>query len=166
MLRLINAVTCFQAAILPECASLRLVTLTGTDSRDEVSSCQATVAVVDRTPPSISSVTASPNILWPANHKMVPVAVGVTVTEACDANVANGCTIVSVTSNEPINGLGDGNTEPDYEITGKLTLNLRAERSGTGNGRIYTVGVACADASGNSSTQAVAVTVLHDQSKK
>jgi hypothetical protein len=141
------------------------VTLTGTDSRDAMSSCEATVKVVDTTPPSISSVTASPNILWPANHKMVPVAVGVTVTDACDANVANGCTIVSVTSNEPINGLGDGNTEPDYEITGNLTLNLRTERSGKGNGRIYTVGVACADASGNSSMSTVAVTVPHDQSE-
>jgi hypothetical protein len=142
------------------------VTLTGTDSRDAMSSCQAKVTVVDTTPPSISSVTASPDVLWPANHKMVPVAVGVTVNDACDANVANGCAILSVTSNEPINGLGDGNTEPDYKITGNLTLNLRAERSGKGNGRIYTVGVVCADASGNSSMKTVAVTVPHDQSKK
>jgi hypothetical protein len=74
--------------------------------------------------------------------------------------------IVSVASSEPINGPGDGSTEPDYEITGNLTLNLRAERSGTANGRIYTVGVACADASGNRSMKTVAVTVPHDQSKK
>jgi hypothetical protein len=143
-----------------------VVTLTGTDSRDAVSSCEATVTVVDTTPPSISSVTASPDVLWPANHKMVPVAVALTVTDACDVNVADGCRIVSVTSNEPINGPGDGNTDPDYQITGDLTLNLRAERSGMGNGRTYTIGVACADASGNSSTQAIAVTVPHDKSKK
>ena len=143
-----------------------VVTLTGTDSRDAVSSCEATVTVVDTTPPSISSVTASPDVLWPANHKMVPVAVALTVTDACDVNVADGCRIVSVTSNEPINGPGDGNTDPDYQITGDLTLNLRAERSGMGKGRTYTIGVACADASGNSSTQAIAVTVPHDKSKK
>jgi hypothetical protein len=141
------------------------VTLTGTDWRGEANSCKATVKVVDTTPPSISSVTISPNILWPPNHKMVPVAVGVTVTDACDAGVSNSCRIVSVTSNEPINGPGDGNTTPDYQITGRLTLNLRAERSGSGSGRIYTVGVACTDASGNSSTEAVAVKVPHDKSK-
>ncbi len=130
-----------------------------------MSSCQAMVTVVDTTPPTISSVTASPNILWPPNHKMVPVRVSVTVTDACDANIANKCKIVSVTSNEPVNALGDGNTEPDYQITGNLTLNLRAERSGTGNGRIYTVSVACTDASGNSSTRAVKVTVPHNVTK-
>lgn len=136
-----------------------VVTLIGTDSRSAMSSCKATVTVVDTTPPTISSVTASPNILWPANHKMVPVAVSVTVTDACDANVANGCKIVSVTSNEPVNAHDDGNTAPDYKITGNLTLNLRAERSGTGDGRIYTVRVVCTDASGNSSPKEVAVRV-------
>ncbi|MFZ7113012.1 MAG: tannase/feruloyl esterase family alpha/beta hydrolase [Desulfatiglandales bacterium] len=143
-----------------------VVKLTGTDSRNAVSSCEATVTVVDTTPPSISSVTASPDVLWPPNHKMVPVAVDLSVTDACDENAADGCMIVSVASNEPIDGPGDGNTEPDYEITGDLTLNLRAERSGTKNGRIYMVTVACTDASGNSSSNTVEVTVPHDQSKK
>jgi hypothetical protein len=142
-----------------------LVTLTGTDSRDAVDSCQANVNVVDTTAPSISSVTASPNVLWPANHKMVPVELGVTVFDACDANVVNRCRIVSVTSNEPVNGIGDGNTALDYLITGNLTLNLRAERSGNGEGRTYTIGVVCADVSGNSSTNTVAVMVPHDKSK-
>lgn len=143
----------------------QMVTLTGIDSRDAWSSCQAKVTVVDTTPPTISSVTASPNILWPPNHKMVPVVVRVAVTDACDKNVSNQCEIVSVTSNEKINGPGDGNTAPDYQITGKLTLNLRAERSGMGQGRVYTVGVKCTDASGNSSTRTVNVTVPRDQSK-
>lgn len=142
-----------------------MVTLTGTDWRGEANSCQATVKVVDTTPPSISSVSASPNVLWPANHKMVPVAVGVTVADACDAGVSNSCMIVSVTSNEPVNGPDDGNTSPDWQITGNLTVNLRAERSGMGSGRIYTVTVACTDTSGNSSTKAVAVTVPLNQTK-
>jgi hypothetical protein len=95
---------------------------------------------------------------------MIPVAVGVAVTDACDAAVANRW-IVSVTSNEPANGLNDGNTAPDYQITGDLALNLRAERSDTGSGRTYTVGVACADPSGNSSTNTVAVKVPLDLTK-
>lgn len=158
-----DAITLVQTPNGPYDLGSTVVTLTGADSRDAMSSCQATVTVVDTTPPSISSVTASPNILWPPNHKMTPVAVSVAVTDACDAGVANRCEIFSVTSNEPINGLGDGNTAPDYQITGKLTLNLRAERSGNGNGRMYTVGVVCMDASGNNSKKTVIVTVPHNQ---
>jgi hypothetical protein len=71
-----------------------------------------------------------------------------------------------VSSNEPENGLGDGDTSPDWKITGNLTLNLRAERSGKGSGRIYTITVKCADADGNSSSGNVRVSVPHDQGKK
>jgi hypothetical protein len=69
------------------------------------------------------------------------------------------CRIISVASNEPVEGLGDGDTAPDWLVTGNLTLNLRAERSGKGAGRVYTMTVECADASGNRSTKAVTVTV-------
>ena len=74
------------------------------------------------------------------------------------------CHIKSVASNEPINGTGDGNTDPDWVITGPLTLQLRAERAGNRTGRIYTITVECTDGSGNSSTKAVTVVVAHDQS--
>jgi hypothetical protein len=67
--------------------------------------------------------------------------------------------ILSVTSNEPDNGLGDGDTAGDWEITGDLTLNLRAERSGTGTGRIYSIVVEVRDDSGNTSMATVRVTV-------
>ena len=67
------------------------------------------------------------------------------------------CQIVSVSSNETANGTGDGNTSTDWVITGPLTLQVRAERSGTG--RIYTIVVRCTDSAGNSSTKSVTVTV-------
>jgi hypothetical protein len=44
-------------------------------------------------------------------------------------------------------------------ITGDLTLNLRAERSNKGTGRVYTITIECVDASGNVSTKTVTVTV-------
>ena len=47
-------------------------------------------------------------------------------------------------------------------ITGNLSVNLRAERAGSGKGRVYTVGVRCADASGNGVNGSVAVTVPHN----
>jgi hypothetical protein len=132
------------------------VTLTGTDSREASSSCQATVTVVDQTPPTITGLSATPPSLWPANHKLVPVQVAASTADNCDA--AASCRIVSVSSNEPV-------TPGDWQITGALTVNLRAERSGSGGDRVYTLGVQCADASGNSAQNTVAVTVPHDQGK-
>jgi len=123
--------------------------------------CSSSVTVVDTQPPTITNVIASPNVLWPPNHKMVPVTVAVTVTDVCDASVA--CHITSVTSNEPANGLGDGNTSPDWQITGPLTANLRSERAGGGSGRVYTLTVQCTDASHNSATGMALVMVPHDQ---
>jgi len=56
----------------------------------------------------------------------------------------------------------ESGANPSVEITGALTLNLQALRIGIGNGRTYTIGVRCADTSGNASTTDVAVTVPHD----
>jgi hypothetical protein len=62
-------------------------------------------------------------------------------------------------SSEPDNGLGDGDTANDIQGISGLTLKLRAERSGTGNGRIYTITVTCADAVGNATTSSTTATV-------
>ena len=75
---------------------------------------------------------------------------------AIQARVADACgetgwKILSVRSNEDINGNGDGNTSPDWEITGDHTVNLRAERSGKGYGRVYTITIQAYDESGNAS---------------
>jgi hypothetical protein len=91
---------------------------------------------------------------------MVEVTVGAVTSDICDVAPVN--RIVSVTSNEPVNDIGDGNTEPDWEITGDMTVDLRAERAGPLTSRIYTVTVECKDFSGNISTSTVTVTVPHD----
>jgi hypothetical protein len=119
-----------------------------------------TITVID-TPPEITSITASPDTLWPPNHKMVEVSVDVSAADNCDPNPV--CMIISVTSNEPEDALGDGATAPDWEITDDLTVNLRAERSGQGSGRVYTITVQCTDTSNNSATASATVTVPHDQ---
>jgi hypothetical protein len=139
------------------------------DSSTNPNSCNSTVTIVDTTPPVINSVVATPNSLWPPNHKYVPISVAVTATDICDA--APTCKIVSVTSNEPINGPGSGNTSPDWILSNpgpktspaKLGVQLRAERAGGGSGRIYTIGVECKDGSGNTTPASTIVTVAHNQ---
>jgi hypothetical protein len=84
---------------------------------------------------------------------MVNVTVGYTSTDNC--NQPPTCAISAVTSNEPI-------TSADYSIVNAHQVALRAERLGTGNGRIYTIAIACTDASGNPSPQTMTVAVPHD----
>ena len=88
---------------------------------------------------------------------MNEITLHVTAADVCDDTLT--CLIGSVSSNEPINGKGAGNTTPDWEITGDFTVDLRAERSGKGDGRVYTITVACIDDSGNISEDLVNVTV-------
>ncbi len=125
-------------------------------------SCAAEVTVVDTTAPNMMNITATPDVLWPPNGKMVPVTVDVANADICDT--APTCRITSVTSNEPEERAGRGNRSPDWRIAGGLEL--RAERSGAGDGRIYTITVECADASGNSAQGTVEVGVPHDQKQE
>lgn len=136
-------------------------TCTATDTSSNQNSCNSTVVVQDTTPPVISSVSASPNVLWPPNHKMVPVKVTIAATDTCDPNPV--CKVISIASSEPPLGGGSGNTSPDFAITGPTSVSLRAERDGTGTGRTYTITVKCTDASNNSSQGTTTVSVPHNQ---
>ncbi len=140
---------------------VHVITLTVEDGLGGADSDTVEITVVDTTPPEIESAIADPSVLWPPNHKMVDVNLVLSVTDSCDPSPL--CEIISISSNEPVNGTGDGNTSPDYLITGPLTAQLRAERSGRGNGRVYTMEVECSDASGNVATTTVPVLVPHDQ---
>ena len=115
-------------------------------------------------PPTITGVSVDKPVLWPPNHKLVDVTVDYNVTDNCPLP-PNSCTL-SVTSNEPINGTGDGDTSPDWIILDAHHVQLRAERSGKGNGRIYTSTITCTDSGGSSSSQTVAVSVPHDKGRK
>jgi len=139
-----------------------LVTWTATDASGNAATATQTIRITDDTPPVVTA-SASPAQLWPPNHELVPVEIAVTASDACDAAVS--CRIVGVTSNEPIDGPGDGSTDPDWLIDGELGLLLRAERAGHGAGRDYAIEVACEDAAGNAASDMVTVSVPHDQGK-
>lgn len=141
------------------------VLCSATDAAGNAAEWWFSVTVNDNQRPVINSVKATPDVLWSPNHKMVDVTLTYDVTENCPGLTYQ---IVSITSNEPLNGQGDGNTELDWnEGTDGLHIQLRSERSGKGSDRIYTIIVKVMDASGNVSDEVpVTVTVPHDQGKK
>jgi hypothetical protein len=109
--------------VIGGCPQNRIINRTwrASDDSGNVSSCTQTIRVVDTTPPEMSA-TASPSVLWPPNHKMEPITLTVSAQDICDPSPV--CRITSVTSNEPVNGLGDGDTAPDWELSGNLGLKL------------------------------------------
>lgn len=127
------------------------VTVRVSDGKAAVAQCSTIVVVRDTRPPRIIEVKANPHVLWPPNHRLVPVRVTVRAEDCGPIR----CRIVSVRSNEPVGH------EPDWIITGDLTLLLRAERWGRWHSRIYTITVECRDAVGNTSRRSVYVTVPH-----
>jgi hypothetical protein len=127
-----------------------------------------TVNVVDTTPPTIT-VAASLE-LWPPNHQYVTVATTqsvVSVVDACAGTIPVGNVVItSVSSDEPedANGGGDGNTKDDIVIaTDCQSVQVRLERQGSSNGRVYTIDLAVDDGNGNIATAQHQVTVPKSQ---
>ena len=125
------------------------VTAKATDGAGNTSTCSFTVTVNDVEPPVIHDLTVSPRVIWPPNHKMRNVTMDYTSTDNCPGPIS--CQI-TVTSDEPANGTGDGDTGPDSDVLNDHHLKLRAERSGSGDGRVYTLKVTCTDAHGNTAS--------------
>jgi hypothetical protein len=138
------------------------VTVTARDAAGNASSGSFTITVRDTTAPVFSSLTPSSATLWPPNHQMVAIRLTAVATDIVGVVSTR---IVSVTSNEPDNGLGDGDTAGDIQVTGDLTLNLRAERAGNGNGRVYTITVEARDAAGNATRRTTTVSVPKSQGR-
>jgi hypothetical protein len=145
------------------------VTLTAFDGL-ESAQCVGTVTVVDTTPPVLGGEKG--HSLWPPNHKYVTVSL-----EDCAANARDAChgelplnqygRITRVTSDEVEDdkGNGDGHTCQDILLTpGASSVQVRAEREGTSNGRVYTLHYTVTDSTGNSASGSCRVGVPHDQS--
>lgn len=112
--------------------------------------------------PDCSSVTASPSELWPPNHKFHDVRLTGATDPDGDAITYE---ILTVTQDEPVNEKGDGNTSPDARRTSSAdTIQVRAERSGGGDGRVYRIVYVVQDVHGRTCSGTAMVSVPHDQS--
>ena len=134
-----------------------VTTVTYTAIADPTKKCIFLVTVVDNEGPVITRVSASPGGLWPANHKMRNLTIWYTASDNCGAV----STVLSVKSNEADAGISPDDVPKDWEVIDSRHVKLRAERSGNGNGRIYTVTITSTDGSGNVATNSVNVTVPH-----
>jgi hypothetical protein len=107
--------------------------------------------------PGIGGASATPNILWPPNHKFVEVTVGYGVSGYCSNNCA-----LTVSSNEPEN-TRDRSTAPSWKVIDGHHVSLLAERSGEDKGRTYTITITCTnDANRSASSRTVSVLVPVD----
>jgi hypothetical protein len=136
------------------------VLLTVVDGKGATSQATATVTVVDSTGPDVTGAFASPDSIWPPNHQMIPVTISYSTSETCSGG--GNCSL-SVTSNEPVHGQSDGDTGPDWVVVDEHHVMLRAERSGKGSGRVYTISIDCVDGAGNHTIHTVTVTVPKNQ---
>lgn len=138
------------------------MTATATDEAGNTATVTVGDIDIDKTPPKVDCAT-SPTRLWPANHKLVPVTTDVSVGDGLSG--PGGFRLVGVTSSEPDNGRGDGNTTGDIAGfapgTADATGQLRAERSGHGHGRTYTLTYQGSDLAGNRTTCRTTVVVPH-----
>jgi hypothetical protein len=140
-------------------------TLKVTDSAGLVATDQVTITVISppNRPPDCSK--AMPNLaeIWPPDHKMVALTIlGVTDPDGDPVSII----IKKITQDEPVNGLGDGDTAPDGSGVGTSTPMVRAERSGKGNGRVYIISFTADDGKSGTCTGSVSVCVPHDMSPK
>lgn len=126
-----------------------------------------TVNVVDTTAPTITVNGLTPS-MWPPNHKYQTFRVTdfvTSVTDGCSTSLGIGSVVISqVTSDELENSGGDGNTLNDIVIAGDCkSVQLRSERDGSGDGRVYTITFRVTDSSGNSATATARVFVPKSQ---
>lgn len=138
------------------------VTWTAVDDSGNSTVDTQTVLVEDTIPPELS-MSLAPRTLWSPDHKLRTINATIVVTDICDANPV--VRVTSVTSNEPDNGKGDGNTVNDIQGvtlgTDDRVFELRAERASPGSGRVYTAIYEAEDSSSNTTTKQDTVNVPH-----
>jgi hypothetical protein len=111
-------------------------------------------------PPDCSGAYAVPSTLWPPNHRMATIDVLGIVDPDGDPVFQ---TVADVGQDEPVDDVGDGSTCPDALGVGTDTAQVRVERSGPGDGRVYAITVLAEDGRDGACTAVVTVCVPHDR---
>jgi hypothetical protein len=128
---------------------------------DGTTVCQSTMRVRDtRDPVAVVHTTE----LWLPNHKMhrFTPADCVTVRDACDGEIPAHFTFATVDEAPDVNGAGKTG-EADIEALGCDGVDVRVERAGGSNARVYTLGWRARDAAGHVVEGTCQAIVPHDQ---
>ena len=109
--------------------------------------------ITENRPPVCSGATASPSVIWPANGKMVPVSIlGVTDPEGDPVALK----VTGISQDEP---------GAAFSGIGSSVAQIKAERDGKGDGRVYRIQFEATDPLGNACQGEVTVCVPHDRGK-
>jgi hypothetical protein len=132
----------------------QVITGEAVDNAGNTASASVTLNI-DKTPPTVT-VSATPNTLWPPNHKMVDVTIDGSATDDM-SGIAS--VVITVTDEYGLY---------DMTVSGfGSTIQLEAWRKGTDkDGRVYTITVVATDNAGNQSTATTTVIVPHDMRDK
>lgn len=112
---------------------------------------------VDKAAPTLS-IALDKTTLWPANNKLVTVTANVYALD--DMSQIDTIVLTSITSSE--SGQSD-DIQDAYFGTFDTSFKLRAERTGKGSGRLYTITYMATDIAGNKAIATATVMVPHDQ---
>jgi uncharacterized repeat protein (TIGR01451 family) len=128
----------------------------------------ASTEVLDVTPPVVT--VGPPIVLWPPDHGLATFSLSscvVSAVDECDGplDVDAIGQVVSISSDEPEKGKGDGSTMGDIAILGNSSFAVRRERQGGGNGRVYTVTFEVSDTSGNAAVASCRFEVPHNRNR-
>jgi hypothetical protein len=149
---------------LPEDPGSTGVTCVAVDSSGNQAACRFQIAVRDTRPPTVTTKAVT---LWPPDHSLRTISLSdciENVVDECDGELPPTGTILRVTSDEPANARGDGETSADIVIVDAQTVQLRAERDARGDGRVYSIFATVGDDDGNQAPVVCKVQVPHDQS--
>ena len=131
--------------------------LTCTATSDGGTASESVTVKRDATPPAITCLP-TPSSLWPPTGRLVPVSVGVNVTD--ESSGPDGFLLTSAATS-----LGElAQDVVDFDVgTPDVVGLLRAKRPGTASERIYSLGYTARDFAGNTTGCVATVAVPHDQ---
>jgi len=148
------------AAVTISAEGTTTLTFFASDNAGNQEAAKTLTVRIDKTPPVIAGLPAAGCTLWPPDHSLVQVAT-VTATDGLSGLAPGSPTVIGWSNEAPLN-VGSGRTTVGIVISG-TSVQLRAERSGTSTGRVYTLTATASDIAGNSATATAACAVPHDQ---